>query len=80
MKPSTLRPGDRVRRRDSPVVLSFVGRDARRRLCAFRAMEYEAQYGPEDSGLCVATDFDVSRHFEAVSQVENHGRPGMTGH
>jgi hypothetical protein len=80
MKPSTLRKGDRVRRRGSPVVLSFVSRDPQRRLCTFRAKEYEGQHGPEDQGLCVATDFDVSRHFEAVSQVENQGRPGMAGH
>jgi hypothetical protein len=80
MKPSTLRPGDRVRRRGSPVVLRFVSRDAQRRLCVFRAKQYEGQYGPEDAGLCVATDFDVSRHFEAVNRVENQGRPGMAGY
>jgi hypothetical protein len=63
-KPTSLRPGDLVRRVDgSGVVLTFVRRDGRARRSVFFAHEYVGQNGPDDKGFVVVDDSSVCRNF-----------------
>ena len=47
-------------------VLEFVRRDAGRRLCVMRCEGFAGQYGPDDAGVCVMADRDVSRQCALI--------------
>ena len=63
MKPSELRPGDRVLPPFSRTVLTFVKRiprsAGRQAQNVFHAPEYVGLNGPDDKGQCVALDYDL---------------------
>ena len=71
MKPTALKPGDRVHRVGSTLVLTFVRREprqgARPAVNVFRANGCRGMYGPDDDGMCVANDSDVSRYYELIT-------------
>jgi len=69
MKPSALRPGIQVRRRDrsDAPVLNFICRESARRQSVLRSSVYEGQNGPDDDGRVVVSDYDMSRKFERVT-------------
>lgn len=69
MKPSTLRPGMRVRRREraNAPELIFICREASRRQSVLRSDAYAGQLGPDDDGRVVVSDYDMSRQYERVT-------------
>ncbi len=68
MKPSMLKPGDRVRRIGSDLVLAFVKRQPRHRdqpaRCTFQC---DAWRGVTPDGTVTADDADVARHYELIA-------------
>lgn len=71
MRPTALKPGDRVHRVGSKLVLTFVRREprqgGRRAVNVFRANDCRGLNGPGDDGTCVAEDSDVSRYYELTT-------------
>lgn len=70
MKPTTLRPGDCIRRKDnaSAPVLTFVERNKITRISYLRADEYVGQYGPGDIGHVLIHDASMARDYVEVPQ------------
>lgn len=63
----TLRPGDKVRRKDSPSapVLTFLARNGSYN--RFQCEDYKGMDGPDDQGFVDLSDWDLSRKYERVA-------------
>jgi hypothetical protein len=68
MKPSALRTGMTVRRKDNPSapVLTFVARSAHARVSTLQSDAYRGLDGPDDEGHVHVSDWDMSRKYERV--------------
>jgi hypothetical protein len=68
MKPSTLKPGERVQCRDIGAELAFVERigNGRHTTNVFRADAYAGQRGPTDTGLCTMSDHAVQTRCQRI--------------
>jgi hypothetical protein len=74
MKPSSLRPGDRVRRVSGvgmklSRVLTFIRieRQLGRKTVVLQCDDYRGQAGPDDQGLCTVSLGELARHFEVAA-------------
>ncbi len=70
MRPTTLRPGELIRRCGSPYAYAFVRIErspGRSPQVVLRSEACRGLDGPEDQGFCVASMGEVARHYERVT-------------
>ncbi len=69
MRPTTLRPGELIRRLGCPYAYAFVRIErspGRSPQVVLRSDACRGPGGTEDHGLCVATMGEVARHYQRV--------------